>query len=131
VLAAASLSTSGPVRLALALLGVGIGLAAPAAQNAALSAVAPERSGVAAGMSSTMRYLGGIIGIAILGRLLDLRGNRDAIIYDHRTILAVFAATLLAGLVCAALLPGRGVRRAPSELSASTRGPTPDGPKSS
>jgi MFS family permease len=135
VLAAASLSTSGPVRLSLAMLGVGIGLAAPAAQNAALSAVAPERSGVAAGMSSTMRYLGGIIGVAILGRLLDLRGNRDAILYDHRTILAVFAAALLAGLACAALLPGRGLRRAPSELPASPAGstpsPTPDGPKNS
>jgi MFS family permease len=135
VLAAASLSTFGPVRLSLALLGVGIGLAAPAAQNAALSAVAPKRSGVAAGMSSTMRYLGGIIGVAILGRLLDLRGDRDAILYDHRTILAVFAAALLAGLACAALLPGRGLRRAPSELPASSPGsipgPTSDGPKHS
>jgi MFS family permease len=134
VLAAASLSTSGPVRLSLALLGVGIGLTAPAAQNAALSAVAPKRSGVAAGMSSTMRYLGGIIGVAILGRLLDLRGNRDAILYDHRTILAVFAAALLAGLACAALLPGRGSPRAPA-LPASSPGsipaPTPDGPNNS
>jgi hypothetical protein len=61
----------------------------------------------------------------------DLRGNRDAILYGHRTILAVFAAALLAGLVCAALLPGRGLRRAPSELPASTPAPTPDGPKKS
>lgn len=127
VLAASSLATSDDVRLALALalLGIGIGLATPAAQNASLSAVARERSGMAAGVSSTMRYLGGIIGIAILGRLLDLSGDRGDIISEHRTMLAVFAATLLVSLACAALLPRR--RPAPSELPASGRVPTADG----
>lgn len=107
VLAAGDLSTLGQVPWALAILGIGIGLVTPAAQNASLSAVAQERSGMAAGVSSTMRYLGGIIGIAILGRLLDLSGDRGDIISEHRTMLVVFAATLLVGLVCAALLPGR------------------------
>ena len=121
VLAAGGLSAYGPVRLALALLGVGIGLATPAAQNASLSAVAAQRSGMAAGVGSTMRYLGGIIGVAILGRVLDLRGDRGDVIHEHRTMLAVFAVTLLVGLACAALLPGRCPRATPSDVPSSTR----------
>jgi MFS family permease len=118
VLAAGSLSTFGQVRWALAILGIGIGLVTPAAQNASLSAVAQERSGMAAGVSSTMRYLGGITGVAILGRLLDLSGDRGDIISEHHTMLAVFAATLVVGLACAVLLPGRGLRPTPSESPA-------------
>lgn len=127
VLAASGLSTSGQVRLPLALLGIGIGLATPAAQNASLSAVSRQRSGMAAGMSSTMRYLGGIVGVAILGRLLDLTGDRGDILSEHRTMLAVFAAALLVGLACAAILPGRSPRPAPSELPTPVRAPTSDG----
>jgi MFS family permease len=115
VLAAGNLSTLGPVRWALVLLGIGIGLVTPAAQNSALSAVSRERSGMAAGVSSTMRYLGGITGVAVLGRVLDLSGDRDAIMSEHHTMLAVFAVTLLVGLACAALLPGR--RPAPASPS--------------
>jgi MFS family permease len=115
------------VQWALAILGIGIGLVTPAAQNSALSAVSRERSGMAAGVSSTMRYLGGITGVAILGRVLDLSGDRDAIISEHHTMLAVFTATLLVGLTCAALLPGRGRRPTPAELPAAGRVPTPDG----
>ncbi|HEX8759003.1 MAG TPA: MFS transporter [Pseudonocardiaceae bacterium] len=127
VLAAGNLSTLGQVRWALVVLGIGIGLVAPAAQNAALSAASRERSGMAAGVSSTMRYLGGITGVAILGRVLDLSGDRDAIISEHHTMLAVFTATLLVGLTCAALLPGRGRRPTPAELPAAGRVPTPNG----
>jgi EmrB/QacA subfamily drug resistance transporter len=118
VLAAGNLSTFGQVRWALVILGIGIGLVTPAAQNASLSAVAPERSGMAAGVSSTMRYLGGITGVAILGRLLDLSGDRGDIISEHHTMLAVFAATLVVGLACAMLLPGRSLRATPSESPA-------------
>ncbi|MFP5347348.1 MAG: MFS transporter [Actinomycetes bacterium] len=106
-LGATDLSAVGPVALPLSLLGAGLGLATPAAQHAALSAVPRHVSGTAAGMSSTMRYLGGIVGIATLGGLLDLDAGRVAILNDHRTLLAVFAGALVVGLVCAALLPTR------------------------
>ena len=43
-------------------------------------------------MSSTMRYLGAVIGIALLGRMLDLDGSRAAVLAEHRAVLAVFAA---------------------------------------
>jgi EmrB/QacA subfamily drug resistance transporter len=93
--------------VALALLGVGIGLATPAAQNATLGAVSREQSGTAAGMSSTMRYLGGVVGVGLLGRLLGQDEGRAAVLGEHRLMLAVFAAALLAGLVCALVLPRR------------------------
>ena len=39
--------------------------------------------------------------------MLDLTGSRAQVLAEHRTVVAVFAATLLAGLVRAAVLPRR------------------------
>jgi MFS family permease len=102
------LGSAGEVRLPLALLGIGLGLSGPAAQTAALSAIAPERAGMAAGVSSTMRYLGGVAGIAFLGQALDLHGSRARVLAEHHEVVTVFAGVLLVGIVCAARLPGRG-----------------------
>jgi MFS family permease len=91
----------------LVLLGIGLGLTAPAAQSASMSAVARDLAGTAAGLGATMRYLGGIIGVAVLSVLLDVHGTRAEVIAEHRTLMAVYAGALVVGLVCAALLPGR------------------------
>ena len=109
------LQRSGPagpedVRLPLALLGAGLGLCSPAAQSASLSAVPRGQSGMAAGAGSTMRYLGAVAGIAMLGRVLDLSGSRAEVLAEHREVLAVFAVVLLASLACAAALPRREAR---------------------
>ena len=45
--------------------GVGISMALPAAQNSVVGSVPPEAIGKAAGTNSTMRELGGVLGIAI------------------------------------------------------------------
>src|SRR3954454_25082402 len=45
--------------------GVGISMCFPAAQNSVVSSVPPEAIGKAAGVNSTMRELGGVLGIAI------------------------------------------------------------------
>ena len=105
VLRVVELSAPGQVRLPLALLGVGLGLCGPAAQTASLSAVARARSGMAAGVSSTMRYLGGVAGIAFLGRALDLHGTRAAVLVEHHHVTDVFLGVLVLGLVCAIALP--------------------------
>ncbi len=105
VLGRSGLSKSGDVRIPLALLGAGIGLSSPAAQTASLSSVAPSHSGMAAGGGSTMRFLGAVAGIALLGRGLDLDGSRAQVLTEHRARLAVYAVTLLASLACAAVLP--------------------------
>jgi MFS family permease len=107
--ALAWIDLTAPEQLAppLVLLGIGIGLTAPAAQSASMSAVSWGLAGMAAGIGATMRYLGGIIGVAVMSVLLDVHGTRAEVISDHRTLMAVFAVVLVLGLVCAALLPGR------------------------
>ena len=117
VLLAVELSAPGQVRLPLALLGVGLGLCGPAAQTASLSAVAPARSGMAAGVSSTMRYLGGVVGIAFIGRALDLHGSRSAVLAEHHVVVEVFLGVLVLGLLAAAMLPG-GAPRVPRPVPA-------------
>lgn len=107
-LAAIDLTAPGDVAIPLALLGVGLGLTTPAAQSASISAVPPDRTGMAAGVGSTMRYLGGITGVAVMSLLLDVSGTRTEVLSEHRTLMVVFAGALLAGLVCAALLPRGG-----------------------
>ncbi|MDI6908906.1 MFS transporter [Nocardioides sp.] len=113
VLRAVELSAPGQVRLPLALLGIGLGMCGPAAQTASLSAIAPARSGMAAGVSSTMRYLGGVAGIAFLGRALDLHGTRAAVLVEHHHVIDVFLGVLVLGLVCAF---GLSRRATPAEL---------------
>ena len=117
VLHAVDLSSPGQVRLPLALLGVGLGLCGPAAQTASLSTIRPERSGMAAGVSSTMRYLGGVAGIAFIGRALDLGSSRAAVLSEHHVVVEVFIGVLVLGLVAAALLPG-GAARVPRATAA-------------
>ena len=107
ILLSSDLDAAGEVRLPLALLGIGLGLCGPAAQTASLSAIEPGQSGMAAGVSSTMRYLGGVAGIALLGILLDLQGSSAAVLASHHTVVAVFTCVLVVALGCAALLPGR------------------------
>ncbi|WP_322937066.1 MFS transporter [Nocardioides bizhenqiangii] len=109
ILLTGDLDAAGEVRLPLTLLGIGLGLCGPAAQSASLSAIARDQSGMAAGVSSTMRYLGGVTGIALLGRLLDVQGSDAAVHTSHHTVTAVFTGVLIVGLGCAALLPGRRV----------------------
>jgi EmrB/QacA subfamily drug resistance transporter len=50
-----------------AVVGVGVGAVSPVLASAALAAVAPERSGMAAGAVNTARQLGFALGIAVFG----------------------------------------------------------------
>jgi EmrB/QacA subfamily drug resistance transporter len=122
VLAVGDLSSVRELPLPLALLGLGVGLATPAAQTASLAAVPRRYSGAAAGIGSTMRYLGGVVGVALLGRLVDLGGDRSAILAEHRTVLVVFAVALLGAVACAVVLPrrtaSRGSARVPDDGAA-------------
>jgi MFS family permease len=92
------------LRLPLAVFGAGLGLANPAAQNASLGAVDRVRSGMAAGVSSSTRYLGGIAGVSVLARMLDLGGGRDQVLSSHRAMLVIFLGVLFCCLACAAVL---------------------------
>jgi MFS family permease len=92
------------LRLPLALLGFGLGLATPAGQAASLGGIAPDRIGMAAGLASSMRYVGGVAGVAILARTLHLTGPRHTVLAAQHTMLAIFLGVLVLSVGCAALL---------------------------
>ena len=60
----------GPLVAVLALAGVGIGTAVVPVTSSVLSAVPPERSGMAASATNTSREIGTVTGVAILGSLM-------------------------------------------------------------
>src|SRR5215469_4342476 len=60
----------GPLIVALALAGLGIGTTVVPITTSVLSAVPPERSGMAASASNTSREIGAVTGVAILGSLV-------------------------------------------------------------
>ncbi|WP_437957619.1 MFS transporter [Sorangium sp. So ce119] len=93
---------------ALLVLGAGLGLTSAPSQAAAMSDVPRDRSGMAAGITSTMRYLGGIAGLTVLGLVLTETRDRDVVLREHTTAITVFCAALLLTIGCALTLPGRG-----------------------
>ena len=68
-----------PLAVALALTGVGIGTTVVPITSSALSAVPPERSGMAASATNTSREIGAVTGVAILGALVNAQLHSDLI----------------------------------------------------
>jgi MFS family permease len=60
-----------PLALSLVLVGVGVGATVVPITSSALSAVPPERSGMAASATNTSREIGAVTGVAILGALVN------------------------------------------------------------
>jgi EmrB/QacA subfamily drug resistance transporter len=54
-----------------AVAGLGLGLAMPAAMNAALGALSAERSGAGSALITAMRQVGATVGVAVLGTILN------------------------------------------------------------
>lgn len=96
---------------ALLMLGAGLGLTSAPSQSAAMSDVPREKSGMAAGLTSTMRYLGGIAGLTVLGLVLTDRPAADVVLHEHTTATSIFAASLLLTIGCALLLPAQASDR--------------------
>jgi len=92
---------------ALVMLGAGLGLTSAPSQSAAMSDVPREKSGMAAGLTSTMRYIGGIAGVTVLGLVLTDRPAPDVVMQEHGTAMTIFCVALLVTLGCAAMLPRR------------------------
>ncbi len=85
----------------LSLIGIGLGIATPGMQTTAVASVPVERTGLAAGVYSTSRYLGSIVGTSLLPLLLPTQqasGHDFAPVF----VLAIAAATV-------ALLAGCGI----------------------
>jgi EmrB/QacA subfamily drug resistance transporter len=57
--------------------GFGLGFSLPATMNLALGALAPERSGTGSGLIMACRQVGGTIGVALLGNVLNSQYRGD------------------------------------------------------
>ncbi len=74
-----------------AVAGLGLGLALPAAMNAALGALSTERSGSGSALITALRQVGATIGVAVLGTVL-LSGYRSHLSLGHLPAVAADAA---------------------------------------
>jgi EmrB/QacA subfamily drug resistance transporter len=102
--------------------GVGISMSFPAAQNSVVSSVPAEAIGKAAGTNSTMRELGGVLGIALGVAAFAAAGS-----YASPTEFSdgfVAAMGLSAGLSLLAALAGAAL---PARLGAGALTPAPEG----
>ena len=100
---------------ALILLGAGLGLTSAPSQSAAMSDVPREKSGMAAGLTSTMRYIGGIAGLTVLGLVLTDNPAGEVVAREHTTAISLFCGALVLTLGCATMLPGRSAVAAVAE----------------
>jgi EmrB/QacA subfamily drug resistance transporter len=94
----------------LALAGVGVSMAMPAAQNAVLSSVAVSEMGKASGVFNMGRFLGGMFGVAALVAVFSAHGSVDAPTHfsaGFAPAILVAAALSLLGAIAGLWLPGR------------------------
>ncbi len=85
------------------LMGIGVGLTSPPAQAASMSTVGRDQAGMAGGVVSTMRYMGGVAGTTVLGALLQDSASPAS----HQRPVLVYAGALIVAAGLSVLLPGR------------------------
>jgi MFS family permease len=85
------------------LIGAGVGMTSPPAQAASMSAVRRDQSGMAGGVVSTMRYIGGVVGTTMLGALLRDSSSTAS----HQRPVFVYAGALILAASLSMMLPGR------------------------
>lgn len=90
--------------IGLALVGGGIGMVTGPAQSAALSTVPSSQSGVAAGILSTMRYIGGMAGIAIISAIL-IADDPAGLMFQSKLCFGIYAGTYAFALLLALGIP--------------------------
>jgi MFS family permease len=86
---------------ALVSLGAGMGLTASPSQSIAISDVAKEKSGMAAGIASTLRYIGGIAGVTMLSLVLTDEPKREVVLRQHHGSVLLFCVALVLATICA------------------------------
>jgi EmrB/QacA subfamily drug resistance transporter len=123
----AAAATSGmsylQVGLALGIAGVGVGMVFPTVANAVLASVPLAEAGVASGTNSTMREVGGVLGVAVLAAVFARRGvygSHQLFVDGFRAALWVAVGLSALGVLAAALSPGRRPRSEPASGDATT-----------
>ena len=92
---------AGLLLCSLVLAGAGLGLSNAAVQAAGVEALEPRHAGVASGIFSTGRYLGGIAAASLVAAMAN--GAQG----DYGTLFAIETAAALLSTVLALALPGR------------------------
>jgi predicted MFS family arabinose efflux permease len=84
-------------------LGLGLGLTTPAANTALMTAARAGQSGMASALSGTMRYIGGIAGVAVVSAIV----SGDDLLAAHSQAAVIFASALGLATMLAALIPSK------------------------
>jgi MFS family permease len=112
------------VYVAAGLLGIGIGLAFAAMANLIVEAVPPDQTGVATGVNTITRTIGGAFGGQIVATIISGGGSPTE--SSFALAFAVIAGSLVLSIVAALAIPkpGRGKREpvAPGAAIAEVRG---------
>lgn len=89
-------------------IGVGMGLLTAAVVTAAMSAVPPDRSGLASGVNNTARQAAGAIGVAVFGAVTGSPADAHAFTVGvHTIVLAAAALWLAAAALTAWTIPAK------------------------
>jgi EmrB/QacA subfamily drug resistance transporter len=109
VLLAVAHGAASEIYVASALLGIGIGLAFAAMANLIVIAVPADQTGVATGMNTVMRTIGGALGSQIIASLLTANVAATRLPTDDAFTVAFWlaAGVLGVGVLAAMAIPGR------------------------
>ncbi len=98
--------------LEVALAGIGMGLASPASNNAALDLL-PDRAAVITGIRGMFRSTGGVLGVALIVLALEFSPDKAA---GLRTIFVAIALVLAAAIPLTLLIPDTARSRYQAQL---------------
>jgi EmrB/QacA subfamily drug resistance transporter len=96
--------------LALTIAGIGTSLCFPTVANAVMASVPLKEAGIASGTNSSLRELGGVLGVAVLAAVFANRGGYQspaAFVDGFKPALVVAAVLTGGGIVAALLAPAR------------------------
>lgn len=88
------------------LLGFGLGLASSPSQSSAMTAAPREQSGMAAGLLSMLRYLGGVAGLLVIAFVIDDHAEGRAILTELHRAVDYFLVAMALAIPLAMVLPG-------------------------
>jgi EmrB/QacA subfamily drug resistance transporter len=120
-------NTRWEVSLAAGVSGVGMGLAFASMVNLVVNGVPPEQTGVASGMNTNLRTIGGSIGTAVVSSLISAQLLPSGVPVEAGFTHAFILMTVLAAVaVGAAVLVPVGARRRPEPSPAVVRPEQPE-----
>jgi MFS family permease len=104
------------IYLASALVGIGVGFAFASMANLIVEAVPPGQTGVATGMNTIVRTIGGAVGSVVAASILasHVLAAGEPAKRGYTITFGICAAVLLVGVLASLAVPGRGRRQARS-----------------